>query len=79
MPEYAEELLEQAKQSICIRIRRRREAMNWSQEDLSIESGISQHAISEIESGKTQNPGIKTLLRLAWALGAKSEWLFSNE
>ena len=49
-------------------IRKRREALDFSQEKLAGEAGLDQTYISGIECGK-RNPGIKNVARIAKALG----------
>jgi transcriptional regulator with XRE-family HTH domain len=49
-------------------IRRRREAINISQEKLAEKAGLDQTYISGIECGR-RNPGIKNVAKLAKALG----------
>ena len=48
-----------------------REARGLSQTGLARKLGISQPAIAKIESGKVKNLQIKTLVRLATALGGR--------
>lgn len=79
MPDYAEEKLELMYQKMCLKIRRRREALGWSQNDLAQETGMSQACIQAIESGKSKNAGVKTLVRIAWTMGCIEEWLFNSE
>jgi len=52
-------------------VRRRREALNYSQEKLAGEADLDQTYISGIECGK-RNPGIKNVARIAKALGIKT-------
>lgn len=47
--------------------------------DLSKESGVGRSTISEIESGKAQNPKTNTLNAIAKALGVKTETLTEME
>jgi transcriptional regulator with XRE-family HTH domain len=51
------------------RIRKARDAKGWTQLELAAVSGISQGLISAIENGKVASPSVKTLTRLALALG----------
>ncbi|HAO77593.1 MAG TPA: transcriptional regulator [Verrucomicrobia subdivision 3 bacterium] len=51
-----------------INVRKRREALDYSQDKLSEKSGLDQTYISGIECGK-RNPGIKNVAKLAKALG----------
>lgn len=53
-----------------------REKLGLSQEQLSMKSGVSRSTISEIETG-THSPTIEVALRLAQALGASVESLFT--
>lgn len=53
---------------IGLNIRKRREALDLSQELLAEKSDLDQTYISGIECGK-RNPGIKNVARLANALG----------
>jgi transcriptional regulator with XRE-family HTH domain len=52
-------------------VRRRREALDYSQEKLAGEADLDQTYISGIECGK-RNPGIKNVARIAKALGIKT-------
>ncbi len=52
-------------------VRRRREEVHYSQEELAEKSSLDQTYISGIECGK-RNPGIKNVARLAKALGIKT-------
>lgn len=49
-------------------IRDFRAALGWSQFHLAEKAGISQSVISDIESGRRNNPSIKTLWKIAKAL-----------
>lgn len=51
-----------------ILLRRMREKRRMTQAELSALSGVSQQAISKIESGERPNPGACTLYKLACAL-----------
>ena len=46
-----------------------RKQKGWSQEKLAVESGISYNTIIKIERGGIENPKIKTVIKLAEALG----------
>lgn len=50
-------------------VKRLREEKNLSQSELARLSGVSQSYISELEDGKAKNPSIKTLGKIAEALG----------
>lgn len=47
---------------------RAREALAWTQEDLAAQSGVSRPVVAHIER-QARNPDLKTLVRLATALG----------
>lgn len=49
--------------------------MGMSQQELSVESGVTQAQISFIESGERKNPGVITIKKLADALGTTVEEL----
>ena len=49
-------------------IRELREKKGWSQIELARRSGVTQSAISDIESAKTKNPRIDTMDAIARAL-----------
>ncbi len=46
-----------------------RELKGWTLRDLEKASGVSNPLISQIETGKTKDPGFTTMIRLADALG----------
>lgn len=50
-------------------------AKNWSQNQLSIKSGVSQSVISSIENN-IKEPGVYAVLRLAQALSVTVEGIF---
>lgn len=50
-------------------VKKFRELLGWSQNELAKRSGVSQPYISELEDGKADNPSMKTLEKLANALG----------
>lgn len=56
------------------RLRRR-----LTQEELAKQAGVSQVAISDLESGKTISPSFALVVRLSKALGVKPESLFPVE
>ena len=51
-----------------LNIRKRREALDFSQETLAEKANLDQTYVSGIECGK-RNPGIKNVAKLAKALG----------
>lgn len=60
-----------------------RTLLGWTQARLASEAGIKTTAVSDIESGRTTNPGYSTVARLIRALqgaglqGLKTEDIFS--
>ncbi len=46
-----------------------RKKKDWSREKLAVESGVSYNTIVKIEYGGIKNPKIKTVVKLADALG----------
>lgn len=54
-----------------------RKKVSFSQEDLSLESGVHKNYISELENGK-RNPSLMTLAKLAKALNVTLEQLFQG-
>jgi len=61
--------------SIAARIQARIEALKTSARAVSLEVGPNTHLVQAILSGKTQNPRIDTLQKLARALKTNTEWL----
>jgi transcriptional regulator with XRE-family HTH domain len=61
--------------SLGERVRRRREELRMSQQDLAASTGIQQTLISRIERGVNTNPHKDVLLRLARALRCSIDWL----
>ena len=61
--------------SIATRIQARIEALKTSARAESLEVGPNTHLEQAIMSGKTQNPRIDTLQKLARALKTNTEWL----
>jgi len=64
---------------IGFNIKRKRETLGLSQQNLADKSGISKAQISRLESGKQDNPQIKTLIPIATALGVSIEELTYGE
>ncbi|AVX31841.1 helix-turn-helix protein [Carboxydocella thermautotrophica] len=54
---------------LATKLRRLRKGRGWSQKQLADIAQIPQSTISEIESGKRINPGVKTIEAIASALG----------
>ena len=63
------------------RLRERRKAISWTQEELEAASGIPQNTISRIELGHNPDISTRTLTRLALALRARPDYLlgFTDE
>jgi transcriptional regulator with XRE-family HTH domain len=57
------------------RLHHRRQQVGWSQEELAQASGVPQSAISRIEHGQRNNPGVEAIRRFARALGVTADWL----
>jgi transcriptional regulator with XRE-family HTH domain len=51
------------------RVKRLREAREWSQPDLAKRAKVSQAYIAELERGTKRNPSVRIAVRLAKALG----------
>ena len=62
-----------------ILLRRMREKRRMTQAELSALSGVSQQAISKIESGERPNPGAFTLYKLARALKCTVDDLIEDD
>lgn len=56
-------------------LKKLRKKKGWTQERLARETGISFHTLIKIENGRTKNPKIKTLIKLAKALGVSLDKL----
>jgi transcriptional regulator with XRE-family HTH domain len=46
-----------------------RDLKGWTLRDLEKRSGVSNALLSQIETGKIKNPGIRTVLKISGALG----------
>jgi transcriptional regulator with XRE-family HTH domain len=57
------------------RIRHARERYGMSQAELARRIGISNTALNQIESGKTQNPGVVHIVAIARVLGVSTDAL----
>jgi len=57
------------------RVRRRREYLGLSQQDVAVLTAMPQTIISRIERGVNKNPGADVLRRLATALRCSVDWL----
>ena len=61
------------------KVKKRREDLNMTQQELSIISGVSRQTISQIENNLLQNIESKTMIKLAIALKCDIGDLFSKE
>ena len=59
-------------------LKKLRHKKGWTQEKLAREAGISFHTFIKIENGRTKNPKIKTLIKIAKALGVSLDKLVSS-
>jgi len=59
------------KSTLAQNIKRLRKQFKLSQEELAKKAGITYSTLIKIESGKNDNPTIKTLLKIAKALNVK--------
>lgn len=78
MPLTYEQHLTDILAGISEKIRDRRESLGFTRTELAEYSGVTDCTIYAVETGRTRNPGIETLIRLAWALGEREEWIFSD-
>ncbi len=60
------------------RIKKRRTELNWTQEQLAKETGLSKGFLSDIEAGK-RVPGAESLLYLSTALGVSMDQLMKGK
>lgn len=58
------------------RLQELRWSKDWTQNQLSIRSGVPQPVISTIENNMDENPGVFTALRLSRALSVTVEDIF---
>ncbi len=61
------------------RIRRERQKHGWSTRELADRAKVSSAAVSLIETGKRETPGVKTIGAIADALGVTIDDLLRNE
>ena len=59
------------------RLKEIREKLGMSQEELSVKSGVARTIISRIETGKDINIQIKTVKKIADAVGENTSDIFS--
>ena len=57
------------------RIRTRRLALGWTQEELARRLGVRQNVISRLESGTVQSPSVTLIRRLARTLNVTADYL----
>lgn len=60
------------------RIKRRRAELDWTQEQLAKESGLSKGFLSDLEAGK-RSVGADSLLAIANVLGVSMDYLMTGE
>ncbi|WP_080964063.1 helix-turn-helix domain-containing protein [Chromobacterium subtsugae] len=60
------------------RITHARESVRLSQKDFAQALGLSQQAISKLESGDTRNPQAATMLKISRLTGQSLEWLIEG-
>jgi len=61
--------------SLGTRLRKRREALGFSQRELARLVHTRQATISDLERGTLKNPGVAIVRRLAQTLGVTTDWL----
>jgi Predicted transcriptional regulators len=59
-------------------VRTLRDGKGWSRSELSKKSGVTEMTITQVELGKTKNPGIDTASKLAKALGCVTSELLGE-
>jgi transcriptional regulator with XRE-family HTH domain len=64
---------------VAQRVRIRRRALGWTQEELARRCGLHQSAIARVESGKSKNIETRTLIALADGLGVSIDSLVGRE
>jgi transcriptional regulator with XRE-family HTH domain len=60
---------------LMMRLRRLREANEWTQAELAKKARVTQALISQLEAGKKASPSVVPLMRIARALGVTVEAL----
>jgi transcriptional regulator with XRE-family HTH domain len=61
------------------RLKELRTALDWSQQTLAMNAGLSLSAVVQIEAGRIDDPRINTLRKLARALGVSLDELAGEE
>ena len=62
-----------------IRIKEIREKMGMTQEELAVKAGVSRAALCEVENNPDKKPTVRTLEKLASALGVTLDRIFYPE
>jgi transcriptional regulator with XRE-family HTH domain len=60
---------------VAQRVRARRRALGWTQEELARRCGLHQSAIARVEAGRSRNIETRTLIALADGLGVSVDYL----
>ena len=60
------------------RIKKRRQELEWTQDQLALKAGISKSFLSDLENGK-RSVGAENLLDIARALGVSLDYLMTGE
>jgi transcriptional regulator with XRE-family HTH domain len=60
------------------RIRQARERYGMSQVELARRIGVSATALNQIESGKTADPGVSRIVKIAEILGVSTDYLLQR-
>ena len=65
--------------TIAHRVRNGREALGWSLEDLARQAAVSKSYLWQLESGRSANPSMEVLIRIAEALDTTIAALLGTE
>lgn len=60
------------------KVREAREMRGWTQAELAERLGIDHTGVSHLEAGRTDNPTLKRIRRLADALDVTVKWLLDE-
>lgn len=63
----------------CDRLKKRREELQMTQQEVADAAGIAQQAYARLESGERNNPTINTLEAIAQALRCRVDDLLSSK